>query len=188
MRLALMGETGTARGRGTGSEPREGLRLRTTGPAPQVEHDEHLVLGYDLAPASQRALSVAVDFARRLGAHLHVVHVVDLSDYPVDPDAADWEEHAQASLRREHDNVEAALRYHAGSWTYHAWYGDPIGLLARVADEHDALMIIVGTRGAGFGAALARLAGGSTSHGLLRRSDRPVLVVPARHDDENAPG
>ncbi len=65
-----------------------------------------------------------------------------------------------------------------GSWTYHAWHGDPVGLLAAVADEHDALFIVVGTRGAGFAAGLSRLLSGSTSHGLIRRRHHPVLIVP----------
>jgi nucleotide-binding universal stress UspA family protein len=168
---------------GTRTPLGEPLRLATAGAEPQVQPSAHLVVGYDLAPASQRALRVAADIARRLSAYLHVVHIVDLSDYPVDPDAADWEQRAQACLRREHDHVEAALLGHQGGWEYHAWRGDPVRLLAHVAEEHNALMIVVGTRGGGFGVGLARLLGGSTSHGLVRRTERPVLVVPAGHGE-----
>ncbi|WP_367278900.1 universal stress protein [Pseudonocardia sp.] len=68
------------------------------------------------------------------------------------------------------------------SWTYHASHGDPVALLAAVAAEHDALMIIVGTRGEGFGAAVARLLGRSVSHGVIGGQHRPVLVVPPPDD------
>lgn len=40
-------------------------------------------------------------------------------------------------------------------------------------------MIVVGSRGEGAGAALARLVEPSVSHGLIARGHRPVLVVPA---------
>ena len=52
-------------------------------------------------------------------------------------------------------------------------------LLAVVAEEYDALMIIVGTRGTGAGAALGRLLHRSVSRGVIGRQRRPVLVVPS---------
>lgn len=51
-------------------------------------------------------------------------------------------------------------------------------MLARAADEHDALMIVVGSRGEGLRRALARLAGPSVSHGVIGHQRHPVLVVP----------
>lgn len=47
--------------------------------------------------------------------------------------------------------------------------------LKRIADEEDALAIVVGSRGlSGFKQMLV----GSTSSGLLHHADRPVVVVP----------
>ncbi|MDT7554736.1 MAG: hypothetical protein QOI16_3272 [Pseudonocardiales bacterium] len=61
------------------------------------------------------------------------------------------------------------------SWTCHAARGHPVSLLTVVATEHDALIIIVGTRGEGFRAALERLLGRSVSHGgVIHRQHRPV--------------
>jgi nucleotide-binding universal stress UspA family protein len=50
--------------------------------------------------------------------------------------------------------------------------------LVELADERDARVIVIGTRGESpiRGALL-----GSTAHKLLHLSDRPVLVVPAHH-------
>lgn len=180
-RLVRFGVMQDAPGPAEGAQPAPGAgprRLRVAGPAPELTPAVDIVVGVNRDPASQQALMVAADLARRLHAHLHVVHVVDLGDYPIDPDASDWEQRAQATLAQEREHVRTELADQPGSWTYHAWHGDPVGLLAAVADEHDALFIVVGTRGAGFAAGLSRLLSGSTSHGLIRRRHHPVLIVP----------
>lgn len=139
----------------------------------------NLVMGFDLSPASRCALGIAADLARRLQARLHVVHVIDLSDYPIDPDAGDWEEQASRNLAREQDIVRDALSSFNGQWTYHAWHGEPAVLLARVADEYDAFLIVIGARRDGFGAAISHLLARSISGNLTgRRGHRPVLIVP----------
>jgi nucleotide-binding universal stress UspA family protein len=121
--------------------------------------DTRLVLGHSRHPAADTALHLAVDLARRLRADLHVVHGVDLADYPVDPDAADWEEQARRALDEQRRRVEARL-------------------IATVAEETDAFMIIVGSHGEGLSATFERLLAGSVSRTVLRRQHRPVLIVP----------
>lgn len=153
-------------------------RIRIDGPDADENPVTTLVLGHARDPASAHALEVAADLARRLHAHLHIVHGVDLADYPIDPDAADWEQQADRALAEQHRQVDVAMASAPNSWTYHAARGDPVSLLTVVATEHDALMIIVGTRGEGFGATLERMLGRSVSHGVIRRQHRPVLVVP----------
>lgn len=75
--------------------------------------------------------------------------------------------------------MHAALAEAAEGWTYHASRGDPVTLISAVAEEHDTFMIFVGTRGEGFGPAVERLLGRSVSRGVIRRQQRPVLVMPA---------
>jgi nucleotide-binding universal stress UspA family protein len=152
-------------------------RIRRTA-EPATPPEVHLVLGYDRSDFSEAALPVAADLARRLRAHLHVVHGIDLSDYPIDPDSADWEAQAQHALDTQQQQVADALADRALGWSYHAWRGDPVELLAAVAEETDALMIIVGSRGEGPGAVFDRILKRSVSHGLIARQHRPVLVVP----------
>ncbi|OJY51787.1 universal stress protein [Pseudonocardia sp. 73-21] len=137
-----------------------------------------IVLGHSGDPAGERALEVATDLAARLHAHLHVVHAIDLADYPADPDAADWEQQGRRALAAEHGRVRAALAGRDVAWSHHAWHGDPVTLLETVAGEEDALMIVVGTRGEGVGSVLDRLLRRSVSHGLIATGGRPVLVVP----------
>lgn len=52
--------------------------------------------------------------------------------------------------------------------------GPVLGEIGRQADALDAVLLVLGARGAGF---LRRLVLGSTSERLLRRTHRPVLVV-----------
>ncbi|MBV9919309.1 MAG: universal stress protein [Pseudonocardia sp.] len=137
-----------------------------------------LVLGHSRHPAADAALHVAADLARRLRADLNVVHGVDLFDYPVDPDAADWERQALEALAEQRHRVEAVLADFPLGWTYQAGHGNPARLLADIADETDALMIIVGSHGEGLGATFDRLLAGSVSRTVLRRQQRPVLIVP----------
>lgn len=153
-------------------------RLRISG----TTHDTaetSLVVGHSRHPAADVALHFAVDLARRLHADLHVVHAVDLTDYPVDPDAADWQEQARRALAEQGRHVEALLAGFPLSWTYQAGHGDPVRLMADVAEETGALMIIVGSHGEGLGATFDRLVAGSVSRTVLRRQHRPVLIVPS---------
>ncbi len=145
-----------------------------------------LVLGWDRTPASRGALVVAADLAVRLGAHLHAVHVVDLNDYPVDPELPGWEAEADETLSRERHEVETELGQYRCAWTYHAARGEPVSALTGVADACDALMIVVGTRGEGLSGWIQRLLTASVSHGLIRRQGRPVLVVPRQRPTDPA--
>lgn len=138
-----------------------------------------IVVGHDQTEPSRAALAVAADLARHLGVPLHVVHGIDLDDYPVDPDLTDWEEQAAATLDRQRADVAAALgRQVIGGWTYHAGRGDPVAFITAVANAHDAVMIVIGVSGGGISGAVQRLLGGSIFSELLRRQFRPVLVVP----------
>jgi nucleotide-binding universal stress UspA family protein len=138
-----------------------------------------LVVGHSRDPASQEALRVARDLACRLGARLHVVHGINLGDYPIDPDAADWEAQAERTLAQQQRQVQTVLATFRQGWTYNASHGDPVRLISAAAEANDALMIIVGTRGAGLGPTIERFFDGSVSHGLIRRQHRPVVVVRA---------
>jgi nucleotide-binding universal stress UspA family protein len=162
-----------------------GPELRTDGPRASEGPITHVVLGHRAGPYGEVVLRHGADLATRLRAALHVVHVVDLSDYPIDPDSPDWEQQARQTLAAEQHDVESALADLPGSWTYHAAHGDPVALLRQVADSYDALMFIVGSRGESAAHVISRLLGTrpSVSHGLIARSHRPVLVVPPHAAD-----
>jgi nucleotide-binding universal stress UspA family protein len=148
---------------------------------------QSIVVGYASSAAGRRALTVAAELAADLGARLHVVHVVDLLDYPVDPDGSDWEEQGSARLAAERAEVDSALAGWPGQWDYQLQRGDPAHALAEVAGQLRARMIVVGSRhGSGLAAALERLAGTarSVAH-ALERANIPVLVVPDHSAGKN---
>jgi nucleotide-binding universal stress UspA family protein len=135
-----------------------------------------LVIGHSRDPSSDFALVTAVDLARRLGGHLHVVHVIEIDDYPVDSDAVDWEQRGAAAVAEQRRRVESRLRDAGVPWTYEDRRGDPARELAEAATERHALMIVLGTRGEGVRQALSRLLEPSVSHGVIHRQHRPVLA------------
>jgi nucleotide-binding universal stress UspA family protein len=140
-----------------------------------------LVVGHGQDPSSDHALRAAVDLGHRLGGRLHVVHVIDLNDYPINIDAPDWEERGAEAVAAEQRHVEDLLADSPVPWTYEARHGDPVKVLCTAAEEHEALLIVVGSRGEGLRRALGRLVDPSISHGVIQRQRRPVLVVPT-HD------
>ena len=142
--------------------------------------EQSIVVGYASSAASRHAVTVAAELAADLGTRLHVVHVVDLRDYPVDPDLPDWEQQGAARLAAERAEVDALLADWPGEWSYDLQRGDPARALTAIAAREHARMIVVGSRAAsGLGVALERLAGAvrSVPH-ALERADIPVLVVP----------
>lgn len=147
-------------------------------PGRQAQRPPSLVVGYKDGPECVNALRFAIGLATELNASIHIVHVIDLADYPLDPDDLDWEEQAERSLDQEQIRVRTVMGDHPGEWTYRSCRGNPLKLLREAAAEHGALMVVVGTHSDGPGASLARLFGGSVSHGLVRHLHHPVLVVP----------
>jgi nucleotide-binding universal stress UspA family protein len=144
-------------------------------------HTQTIVVGYVHSAASRHALTTAADLARDLGAHLHVVHVVDLADYPVDPDLPDWEAEVGARLDAAQADAERLLAdWPEVSWRFDLRRGDPAHALAEEAGRDHARLIVVGTRGgARFVTALERLLGASRSVAhALEAAQVPVLVVP----------
>ncbi len=142
-------------------------------PAPAI------VVGFDQHPSSAAALRFAIELSAPLDAHLHVVHIADLDDFPVDPDSPDYEDAAAAAIADESSEARALLGDSQAQWTYYTERGIPAKLLARKADEVEAVMIVVGgSRGGGI-AMLERLSGGSVSTTLALHAHRPVVIVPA---------
>lgn len=138
----------------------------------------HLVMGYDSGPAGRRALFVAVDLCERLGARLHVIHIAEVDDYPVDPDTDGWDERAAEVWRHQRSETAEVLDARDVAWDFAVRRGDPAAVLAGAATESAALMVIIGAPAAGLGAGLEHAVDPSTARVLIRHHGVPVLVVP----------
>lgn len=149
--------------------PREGGALR------------RVVVGYDHHQSSASALVVAMSMASEFRAGLRVVHVVDLDDAYPNVDDPDWEVMTQKTIDAQRRTAEAALEAFPGPWTYQTSRGQAARVLARIAEEEDAVMIVIGERRAGPASAVAHLLERSVLHHLLHvRPCAPILVVPER--------
>jgi nucleotide-binding universal stress UspA family protein len=135
-----------------------------------------LLVGFDQHPASHHAVTVAADLAAALGASLLVLHVIDLEDYPIDPDAGNYEASAQRTVAEERASAELLLSDATIEWTYDTVRDHPAHALASVAHDNDVLFIVVGASGRGLA---QRLLHGSVPQELTRKQRKPVLVVPA---------
>ncbi|NDV09404.1 universal stress protein [Rhodococcus sp. IEGM 248] len=170
---------------------REALRdwrtpLRVDGPPAPTPAECHLVVGFDSHPASHAALTYALDLAGRLNAFLHVAHIVDIDDMPIEPDRDDWEQRYADAVEAERTEACAMLAALPGNWAYYSREGNPAHLLTTIAEANDALMIVIGTSRGGLMSLLERFVGESVSSKLVHHARRPVLLVPVPPLEERA--
>lgn len=148
----------------------------------------HCVLfAANLADWSRTAFDSACDLTRRSGGRLDVLNVIDPIQLPGPPEnlnflsilPGDTPEHraqVEAQMRAVY-RVEAPLNIH-----FHIWVGDPSEELVRAADDLDADLVVLGTRGR---TGVDRMVWGSVAETVLHRSRRPVVVV---RDPQPNPG
>ena len=132
-----------------------------------------IVAATDFSDAATTALMFAARLARHCGAALHVVH----AEHPLLSAAAaqggiDLRAETREELRRA---VNAAPPAGDCDATLHAAAGPAVDAVIDVARSHRADLIVVGSKGM---SGAERLVFGSTTEGLLRKSDVSVLVVP----------
>lgn len=139
-----------------------------------------VVAGVDDSLHGEAAAERAIEYAGRLGAALHVVHVVHipaplltaLSGVPAPVD-----EFAAAQRAAVWDRIGPILDAAAGlAVTRVDLDGYPPDVLCAYAAEVDARLLVVGSRGRGD---LAALILGSTSHRVLHLAQCDVLVARA---------
>ncbi|MET0725256.1 MAG: universal stress protein [Leifsonia sp.] len=90
---------------------------------------------------------------------------------PVDEDMA-------ALARWLEESVKEALADSVVPWSMRILGGDPATALARLADDVEARMIVVGSRRPGAMHRVEEIMGGSVAGKLVTHQERPVLVVP----------
>jgi nucleotide-binding universal stress UspA family protein len=140
----------------------------------------HVLIATDLSEPSERAVDVAAALSRALGARLTVLHVYEVSSTTMaGADAAMAERtwpgaiRARARLDREVDRLRASGLEVEGALRL----GLPPEEIVQGALEHDADLIVTGTRGR---RGLARLWYGSVAAQVLRSS--PISVLTLRGD------
>jgi len=134
---------------------------------------ERLLVAVDHSEVSPRVIAAAKDLACLAKGKVWVLHVRErefgrLGLTPSEPD-----EEAQAAVR---DAVDTLIQagVDAQGEMREAIYGHAAREIVKDAHEHDADIIIMGSRGR---SDLAGLVLGSTAHKVIHLSDRPVLIV-----------
>jgi len=128
---------------------------------------QRVVVATDFSEPARAGVRAACAFARGLALPVELVHVEDDDTTPSDP-------HFEESATLLGYEVEVAgaegLEAHG-----HIRRGDPSTVLTEYADEHDAGLLAIGTRGT---RGLQRVLIGSVTDRVVRSSHVPVLVVP----------
>lgn len=135
-----------------------------------------ILVGTDGSEHAERAAAMAADLAKRYGASLLVVTVVEPAYLP--PEAALMADRIEMARREEAERLvqaEAAKLASSGALVQgEVLFGTPAEEMVRAANEAHVDMVVVGSRGRG---AVARMLLGSVSDRLVRQSRQPVLVV-----------
>ncbi len=138
---------------------------------------DSIVVGTDGSETAGRAVAEACRLARALGAELHLVSAYEPERVSIKgaPDGA-----ARVWAPLPDDKVEAILSEEAAATkidgvtaTTHAVRSDPADALISVADEVNATMIVVGSRGMHG----ARRVLGSVPNKVSHRASTNVLIV-----------
>lgn len=146
------------------------------------------VVAYDFSPHARAALYAAVDLARRLGADLHLVHVIQRPAYGYAPyagaavppsiDMDQLRESAERSLR----DAAAGIEDLPGKLETHVVEGIRVSdTIREVAERLGAELVVMGTHGR---TGLAHVFLGSVAERTLRSAPCPVLTVQAPEEKE----
>lgn len=141
----------------------------------------------DFSDYSKEALDVAAVMARKFGAELIILHVVETYDYaPPEYYMAADELHKEVERRlegsRKHLEEMAAQMGDIKTRTL-VTEGKPFVQIIRAAKEEGADMIVLGTHGR---SGLAHILIGSTAEKVVRKAPCPVLTIrSARHEYEH---
>jgi len=130
-----------------------------------------IIVGYDDSESARDALRLAWELAEP-DAVVTVVHAFDVPKHVAFVEA--FERASRAESERIADSARDVVLGTAADVRHSTVVGKPADVLADVARERDAALIVVGSRGLG----AVRAAIGSVTHRLLHDAPCPILVVP----------
>ena len=163
-------------------EPESGVIVNL--PTAQRLPARRIVCGVDGSEQARHAASAALRLADRLGARLVLVHVtptrtvVPVDSFPIGVDPSTYPRSSELAF----SEAEAAFDSLSSDVTgasveREVRLGEPAAVLAEVAADCGAELIVVGSRGRG---AWRSAVSGSVSSDVARLAPCPVLIVPER--------
>ncbi|MFQ6045246.1 MAG: universal stress protein [Gemmatimonadales bacterium] len=135
---------------------------------------QRVLVALDLSSAADPTLDVAREFAGLFGASVRALHVVEplplLDELPVQVRYQDY-------VRQSEERFEEIVSAHAadGELERAVCAGIPSSVVAEVANEWNADLLVVGSHGKGW---VDRMLIGSTTERLINRLPASMMVVP----------
>ena len=148
---------------------------------------KRVLVPVDFSEFGKHALRYGCEFARRFGAELHLLNVVE-DIYPMVPEAGmllpsqgDYLAELQGSSQKALEQMpEENWAQGIPDVIRHVEAGTPFLEVIRYAKEHDIDLIVIGTHGR---SGLVHVLMGSVAEKIVRKSPCPVLTVrPEGHD------
>jgi nucleotide-binding universal stress UspA family protein len=141
-----------------------------------------ILVALDFSSATDPVLDYAALLAEKLAAQLWIIHAAapepDFVGYDAGPEGV--RDRVAAHLKEEHRELQqksGALRERGIDARALLVQGPTVEVILQEAGKLGAELIVLGSHGHG---ALYRALLGSTSEGVLHRSEVPVLIVPVR--------
>jgi len=134
-----------------------------------------IVVAMDGSEGSRQACSVAAEMARDEGAKLVLVHVAEHTIGKGGGDVTVGQEELKETITEEAEQLSSG-GLDVSVEVRDEMVGGPAHVIADVAGEVGADLIVAGTRGH---SSVAGLLLGSVTHRLLHIAGRPVLAVPS---------
>jgi nucleotide-binding universal stress UspA family protein len=132
-----------------------------------------VAVGTDGSETAAEAVTVAAEFARRFDAKVVLVSAYDAafnSRRPTDPEGY-WDNPQADRMRETLERAEADLRGMGVDATAHLEEGEPAEVLVRMAEECEADLLVVGSKG------MQRRVLGSVPNTVTHRAHCSVVVV-----------
>jgi nucleotide-binding universal stress UspA family protein len=137
---------------------------------------KHILVPHDFSDTAERATSLALDVAEKMGARVTLLHVYDMS-YGFPEGAAlsvQMAKEFETAARNALDGVASRTRRQGVETMSLLRQGVPWKVIVDVAKEAKVDLIVMGTQGR---RGLARWMLGSTAERVVRTSPCPVLTV-----------
>jgi nucleotide-binding universal stress UspA family protein len=138
---------------------------------------KNILVAIDGSNVGDLAVGEAIELAKDAGAAITVVtvrHPISLLGAPYDQRELSRQlAHARASL----DRAKGTIAEAGVDATYEIREGDAAEEILRLAQDRNADLVVIGSRGLG---AIAGTLLGSVSKAVIKGADRPVLVVKER--------
>lgn len=137
-----------------------------------------LVCAVDDSAEARAALRVAEHLAAGLGVDLVVAHVAATAPVPNASTVPGGRDELDDADRRRAEEFLAGLTFEQGlegDVEQRVGFGSKAEAIAELADDEDAALVVIGSRGRG---SFRSLLAGSVSFELTTTSARPIVVVP----------